>query len=351
MDKIISNPGLWHLAENVFWNLDVESLKKCGQINQSCREILQNPVFCLNKFKNLSKENQNDWIKVINSVKNAEKGIAIISYLQWKLKKEPLMDIITQVDMCIICGFKPTTRNKYRDFRDHLLSSHFQDEFKHQPPSQRFMCPGHSCKVEVKNLQALMIHYTRKHGDLSDYLLEFLVSQMEYKEKLIQIKGRYMDLPCYTSLAVQDDFRNKILAFCKKSVSCVEDIEIVEILAPLTGNLNAPVKAGNLTPIEEAAYRGHTEVVKILAPLVDNPNHPTKHGITPLHRAASHGHTEIVKILAPLTDNPNGPNDDGKTPIQVAGNEEIRRILQSFINSRNCIARPSSKPSKKRKFY
>ena len=43
------------------------------------------------------------------------------------------------------------------------------------------------------------------------------------------------------------------------------------------------------------------------------------------------GHTEIVKILAPLTNNPNASRYyDGKTPIEVAKNEEIRRILESF---------------------
>ena len=54
MEKIISNPGLQHLAEKVFWNLGVEDLKICAQINQSCKQILQNPIFCLSKFEYLS---------------------------------------------------------------------------------------------------------------------------------------------------------------------------------------------------------------------------------------------------------------------------------------------------------
>ena len=36
MEKIISNPGLQHLAEKVFWDLSAEDLKICAQINQSC---------------------------------------------------------------------------------------------------------------------------------------------------------------------------------------------------------------------------------------------------------------------------------------------------------------------------
>ena len=67
MEFIINNPGLQHLVEKVFWNLDVEDLKICAHINQSCKQILQNPIFCLGKFKHLSKENKEDWIKVIQS--------------------------------------------------------------------------------------------------------------------------------------------------------------------------------------------------------------------------------------------------------------------------------------------
>ena len=63
MENIIINPGLQHLAEKVFWNLDVEDLKICTQINQSCKQILQNPIFCLRKFENLSKKNQKFFIQ------------------------------------------------------------------------------------------------------------------------------------------------------------------------------------------------------------------------------------------------------------------------------------------------
>ena len=178
MEKIINNPGLQHLAENIFWNLDVKDLKICAQINQSCKQILQNPIFCLRKFEHLSKENQKDWIKILKEVKNSEKIHAIISYLQWNLKKEAV------------------------------------------------------------------------------------------------------DLQCYTSPAVQDNFRMMIMESCKKEESSAENTEIVKILAPLTDNPNAPDKYGE-TPIIMATCLGHTEIVKILASLTDNPNASNKYGMTP----------------------------------------------------------------------
>ena len=93
MEKIVGNPGFQHLAEKVFWNLDAEDLKICAQINQSCTQILQNPIFCLSKFKRLSTENRKDWIKAIQSVKSSDTGIAIISYIRWKLKKKVWKDL------------------------------------------------------------------------------------------------------------------------------------------------------------------------------------------------------------------------------------------------------------------
>ena len=104
-EKILNNPGLQHLAENIFDNLKFEDLVVCREINQSSKRILDyqmdkqrltldKPMFImLRKFRSLSKKNQKDWIKVIQSEKNSEKGKAIISYLQLTLKKEDLVDL------------------------------------------------------------------------------------------------------------------------------------------------------------------------------------------------------------------------------------------------------------------
>ena len=159
MENFLNNPGLAHLADNIFDNLDFEDIKVCRDINQSSQQKLDNPLFWLRKFGGLSNKNQKDWIKVIQSVKNSDKERAIVSYLQWNLKKDVLVD-----------------------------------------------------------------------------------------------------LPCYTSPAVQDEFRKKIWECCEKQESSDENTEIVKILAPLTNNPNAPNEYGK-TPIYWAARNGHTEIV------------------------------------------------------------------------------------------
>ena len=93
LENILNNPGLTHIAENIFGNLADDEVEVCRNINQSSKEILDNPMFWLRKFGSLSKENQEDWINVIQSAKNSKKKKAVISYLQWNLKKEALVDL------------------------------------------------------------------------------------------------------------------------------------------------------------------------------------------------------------------------------------------------------------------
>ena len=91
LENILNNPGLIHLAENIFGNL--EDVKFCRDINQSSKQILDNPMLWLQKFGNLSKDNQKDWINVIQSETNSDMISPIISYLQWNLKKNSLVDL------------------------------------------------------------------------------------------------------------------------------------------------------------------------------------------------------------------------------------------------------------------
>ena len=65
-------------------------------------------MFWLRKFEGcLSKENQREWIKIIqSSVENSKKEKSIISYLQWNLKKNVLVDLP--------CYTRPTVQDDFR---------------------------------------------------------------------------------------------------------------------------------------------------------------------------------------------------------------------------------------------
>ena len=105
METIINNPGLQHLTEKFFLNISVEELKICSQINQYWKQILENPLFWLKKFRSLSLENRKHWREALTPLKNSSKENAIISYFQWNLKKE-------KVDLP--CNSSPHVQDDFR---------------------------------------------------------------------------------------------------------------------------------------------------------------------------------------------------------------------------------------------
>ena len=74
MDVFINNPGLQYLAENIFLNLNHETLETCALVNQSFKIFLENhPMFWLKKLifeGRFKKKNQKDcWTKAIHLTK------------------------------------------------------------------------------------------------------------------------------------------------------------------------------------------------------------------------------------------------------------------------------------------
>ena len=234
MEKIVGNPGFQHLAETVFLNLDIEDLKICGQINQSCKQMLEKPLFWLMNFNCLSTESKKDWVEIIQSVINSNYEKIITSYFKWILNKE-----VAVVDLP--CFW-------FKKFR--YLSKEDQMDW-------------------IKVIES------EKNSEKEKAIMSYL--EWNLKNKAL------VDLPCYTNPVVQDDFRKIIREICEKREFRElpdEDSEMVGLLAPLTDNPNVPDEKG-WTPIHSAAVFGHTKIVKILAPLADNPNTPDNDGNTP----------------------------------------------------------------------
>ena len=209
MEKIITNPGLQHLAENIFWNLNVEDLKICGLINQSCQQILDNPMFWLRKFEHLSKANQKDWIKVIQSETNFETKRAIIAYMQWNLTKfEKPKSVVSQNPMnkglCRYCNEKISVA--CRKTHEHNCELYFKFVEKTSKKSKPYYCMIKFCSLKYATRDKAYNHVSKK-----------------YLKELEKMKN----LPCYTNHDVQDDFTKRIMEVCEKKELSNEDTEIV----------------------------------------------------------------------------------------------------------------------------
>ena len=305
-EKMLNNPGLQHLAEIIFGNLEVEHFKICGLLNQSAKRILdgpmfQDPMFWLKRFRGLSIGNQYDWAKAIQSVQNSfERKYAIISYLQWNLQKEVMDDLPCYTNSAI------------------------QDDFRMK--IGQVFCKRDSSDEDVQVLKMLAPLTDNPNApDKSGY------TPIQWAAK----NGHTELVKILTPLTNNPNSPNNYKRTPIHSAAQNGHVEIIKILIPLTDNTNAQDRIG-YTPIHLAAMNGHTEIVKILAPLSDNPNAKDYLGRTPIYEAACNGHLEIVKILAPLTNNPNAPDKYGKTPSSVARNAEIRNFLiLSFGISKN----------------
>ena len=121
MDFITKNPGLQHIIEETFMNLDHENLLKCQQVNLSWRIILKNPIFCLKKCvqNGLSNEDQLEWYKFIQTLKNKDLNtgnvtthlIELHECLEWHFKVYPgpghgCRSTITRNYLCYACGMQ-----------------------------------------------------------------------------------------------------------------------------------------------------------------------------------------------------------------------------------------------------
>ena len=72
MEMITKSPGLLHVAEKIFKNLDQEDLTaKCEKVNTFWRDIVKNPWFlfkaCTHK-RLIKTKYQPEWIKVIQTL-------------------------------------------------------------------------------------------------------------------------------------------------------------------------------------------------------------------------------------------------------------------------------------------
>jgi len=246
MENILNNPGLRHIAENIFQNLNFEDLETCRLINRSSKQLLENPLFWLGKHirRGLSKKNHVDWLKAIQMTNDTELEKVVFLYLKKSTKNQRVADLNCYIDDDFLT-------NSAEMIKNHLNS-------KNSNTLEYGRTPIHWAVLRRNTEMVKILAPLAKNPNLN-----------EFGETLI----------------------------CQAVI--VGDIEIVKILAPLIEDPNVQDEDGE-TPINMAASYGRAEIVKILAALSENPNAPNRHGITPISRASGRGYEEIVKILTPF---------------------------------------------------
>ena len=270
MDQIANTPGLQHIIEIIFFNLDFKDLMACQLVNKSLKQILENPMFWLKKWRfnrGLSKKNQNNWIKALQMTKNTSFEKNVDMYIKKVIKIGHFVDVPCYIDNDAL--MKATTIS-------------FQEALKQN------------------NAGVLQI-------------LAPLTRNFNVPRPVLRFGTHLEETP--------------IMEAC----ACGH-IDVLKALAPLIENPNSP--SSGFTPIHMAAFGFEFDVIRFLAPITENPNEAAdENGDTPIHHLALNGELDLIKFLAPLTGNPNAPDNYGETPIETAkmrGHNKIVQFLKSY---------------------
>ena len=348
LEKFINIPGLQHLAENIFMNLNYRDLEAFGSVKGNFQhfldQLMENPLFWMKKFVRggMSKKNETNWIEMIQMTRGTKIWKHILSYFKRYFKNE------IQIDFDLPCYIKKENLIKLSEIikktedREQSIACYYDKIVKildhlavsSEDPDEDQCTPNHWA---IENSLQILSQFCNAPDEFGRTPI-YVAAYNGYTE-VVKVLALLTDKPNAPK-------NNGITPIYEAAwIGCTE---IVKILVHFTDNLNVPDKIVR-TPIYVAAYNGHTEIVKILAPLTHNPNAPNNCGQTPIHKAAVEGYTEIVKILAHLTDNPNAPDIDGETPIHLAaynGYTEIVKILAPLTDNPNAPDKNGCTPMK-----
>ena len=84
MDFITSNPGLQHISDEIFLNLDRDQILFCQEVNQAWNQLLDNSRFWLKMcVKNgMSKQIRLEWAQLIQAPKDTSIDDAVKECLE-----------------------------------------------------------------------------------------------------------------------------------------------------------------------------------------------------------------------------------------------------------------------------
>ena len=250
LENFIINPGLQHMAENIFSNLNYKDITACQLINRSSKLILDNSKFLLKKFiqNGMSKKNQNDWIKAIQLTRNTKFERNIYLYLKRSFRMKKMMDIPCYIDKEVI--------------------EKSAKKFKKDATYQLF-------KIE----QQIRSNFE---------------SQQEYYGKFFP---GWIQMLVANEKNIQDSRQRTRIIYMAAQRGL---LEIAKTLTPLMKNPNAPnnPNAPQITPIFWASTSGHLEIIKFLVPLLSSENFNSEAIKKAKRQAEMYHHNLVLNFLS-----------------------------------------------------
>ena len=288
MEIFTKNPGLQHIAEDIFNILDKKSLIDCRLVNKSWRTIITWPIFWLRKSKSTMPENSKTWKILVDQIEDCQIEEEFVNILIKNFKLTPMFPLEIVVELI--------KKEKYPNIVNFILEH---------------VNPESTVHIEVTPYLT--------YRDMTPICLEAFYGLSDSVQKLVKKYG--------SSNIPTSEGRTPIHCAARNGY-----LEIVRFLVPFTKYPNTPDNKG-FTPIHYAACCGQLETVQFLTGLTDTPLAPAIFGSTPIHYAACFGHLEVVQFLANFTETPNAPNNFGAIPSSIAkvrGHTKVDDFLENY---------------------
>ena len=240
MDQIINNPGFQNIIEIIFLNLDFEDLQNCQLINKSCKEILDNPMFWLKKWRfgqGLSQKNRSDWAEIIQMTRDTNLEENVCSYIKKIVKiGHFVVDVPCFIDYEAIRKFSPVWT-----FKKAIIQKEFGI-------LQIIASKEKNFYAQVEN-ELTLIYKLSQNNDMAN---------------AIKVLAPLIENPNFSGFLGITPIVIAALQGC---------LDVVQALVPYITNAN-DVSGPYTSAISAAVHRGHTEIIKILAPLCDTYLYP-----------------------------------------------------------------------------
>ena len=114
--------------------------------------------------------------------------------------------------------------------------------------------------------------------------------------------------------------------------------DIVKYLADKLSDKNPIVDYNWRTPLHSAAYCGRLKIVEYLIGEVNDKNPKDRDGDTPLHEAARNGHLDVVKCILDNIKEKSPKNNRGRTPLHLAAmysRIDVCKYIVAVIDDKN----------------
>ena len=275
MEAFMENPGLCHIGEKIFRNLDFQTQLTCRLVNKTWYHILENEAsksyICMNllvqpMFKSMTPNctNQNQSIEQVFEMYS--KATNWLNLVQAVFDKE-----------------------------DNLfwINIYLQKHINHQNETG-FQTYTLEYFVSKRNLKMVdLILKENLHKTIKTFNLEPTFDVMDFNRALKQaIENRDTEIvECLKPYMSTEHFRKFVF-----EDSIIGNLYALKILIP---NPNEPliVDARNNNPIHVAADKGHVEIVKYFIENTEGLKAGNKFGCTPLQMAIFYDNQEVVKII------------------------------------------------------